>query len=581
MAQPNADLQRTTVPSFSILSNGTALDVSQLVGISISTEIGKIPQAEVVLNDGSLSKRTFEISSTDHFIPGTELEIKAGYQQTNKSLFKGVVVKHGIRTTLSQNSTLTIELKHALYKAALTRKSGIFMKQKDSDTLDSILGKYAGEKSVDDTQTEHLQMVQMNCTDWDFINLRAEANNLLVLPKLEKTELKKPDTSADEKVTLEFGVSLIEADLELDNRVAFEDFEGQTWDVAEQEISLASPTITGLSETGNLPASDLSTKAKHETYVVRNGASLVGNELIGVLNAQKSRSLLSKIRGVVKCEGTSEIQIGDMVKLAGLGNRFNGKAFVTGVMHDIAPGRWFTTLQIGLNPDAFLDRFTDVNEKPAGGLLPAVNGLQIGVVSKIVAEQDEPNILVKIPITTAQEEGVWARVARLDAGSKRGAIFHPEENDEVILGFVNDDPRQAVILGMLNSSKNAVPDELKAAEENPVKGFITKGELKLLFDDKKGIITIQTPQGKVVIDDDQKSITIDDKSNKNSITLSKKGIEIECDKDLTISARGNIKIKGKKVEIKASGSLSAEGSGGASLKSNGVTEIKGTTVNIN
>ncbi|RRB07759.1 type VI secretion system tip protein VgrG [Larkinella rosea] len=581
MAQPNADLPHTTVPSFSILSDGTALDVSQVVSLSISTEIGKIPQAEVVLNDGSMAKRTFEISSTNRFIPGSVLEIKAGYQQTNKSIFKGVVVKHGIRTTLSQNSTLTIELKHALYKAALTRKSGIFMKQKDSDTLDSILGTYAVEKSVEDTQTEHLQMVQMNCTDWDFVNLRAEANNLLVLPKPEKTEIKKPETSAPEKVTLEFGVSLIEADLELDNRVAFENFEGQTWDSAEQEISSASSTLTGLSETGNLPASELASKANHHSYVVRNGASLAENELIEVLNTQKSRSLLSKIRGIVKCEGTSDVQIGDMVKLAGLGDRFNGKALVTGVMHDIGPGRWFTTLQIGLNAESFLDRFSDVNEKPAGGLLPAVNGLQVGIVSTIIPEQDEPNILVRIPITTAREEGVWARVARLDAGSNRGAVFHPEENDEVILGFVNDDPRQAVILGMLNSSKNNVPDELKAAQDNPVKGFITRSELKLLFDDKKGIITLETPQGKVVIDDDRKSITINDDSNQNSITLSDKGITIECGKDLTISARGNVKIEGKKVEIKASGSLSAEGSGGVSLKSNGITEIKGSMVNIN
>jgi Rhs element Vgr protein len=581
MPQPNADLQRTTVPSFSILSNGTALDASQVVGISISTEIGKIPQAEIVLNDGSLAKRTFEISSAKDFIPGTELEIKAGYQQNNKSIFKGAIVKHGIRTSFSQNSTLTLELKHVIYKAALKRKSGIFMKQKDSDTLDTILGDYKVEKTVEDTQTEHLQMVQMNCTDWDFINLRAEANNLLVLPKLKQIEIKKPATSATEKVTLEYGVSLIEADLELDNRVTFEDFEGETWDIAEQEISSASPTIAGLAEIGNLSASDLASKAKHDTFVFRDGVSLLENEAVSVLNTKKSRSMLSKIRGVVKCEGTNEVQIGDMVKLAGLGDRFNGNAFVTGVMHEIAPGRWFTTFQVGLNPERFMDRFEDVNEKPAGGLLPAVNGLQIGIVSKIIPEQDEPNILVKIPITSAQEEGVWARVARLDAGDQRGSIFHPEENDEVILGFINDDPRHAVILGMLNSSKNAVPDELKAARENPVKGFITKGTLKFLFDDKKKIITIQTLKGKVVIDDDQKSITINDDSNENSITLSDQGITLKCKKDLTISATGNVKIEGKQVEIKASGSLSAEGSGGASIKSNGVTEIKGTTVNIN
>ena len=580
MPQPNANLKSTSLPSFTILSSGIALDTSQVISIRVSTEIGRIPEAEIILSDGNVAKQTFGVSTKDDFTPGNELEIKLGYHQKNNSIFKGNIIKHGIRTSSGQNSTLTVELKHSIYKATLQRKNGVFLKSKDGDTIDTILGKYGIQKSVETTQLEHQQMIQMNSSDWDFVNMRAEANNLLVFPKLSKIEIKKIETGL-EKIELSYGKSIIDVDLEMDNRVDFEDFTAKTWNPAEQKFIESNPTVAGLTEIGNLSASVLASKAKHSKFLFNNGATLKANEVVGVLNAQKSKSILSKIRGNIKCEGTSEVEIGDTIKLSGLGERFNGKAYVTGVLHEISAGRWFTTFQVGLNPERFIDRYSDVNEKPASGLLPAVNGLQIGKVAKIISENDEPTVLVKIPIASEGSDAVWARVARLDAGNKRGSIFHPEEGDEVILGFINDDPRQAIILGMLNSSKNIVPEKLKAADKNPIKGFVTRSELKLLFDDDKKILTIETPKGKIEINDDKKTIIIKDDSNKNTITLSDKGVAIECEKDLSISAKGNIKIEGKKVEIKAKSSFSAEGSSGASVKSNGTTDIKGSTVNIN
>ena len=37
-----------------------------------------------------------------------------------------------------------------------------------------------------------------------------------------------------------------------------------------------------------------------------------------------------------------------------------------------------------------------------------------------------------------------------DAGENRGSFWRPEIGDEVVLGFLNSDPRDAIILGMLN-----------------------------------------------------------------------------------------------------------------------------------
>ena len=44
---------------------------------------------------------------------------------------------------------------------------------------------------------------------------------------------------------------------------------------------------------------------------------------------------------------------------------------------------------------------------------------------------------------------IWARMIFEDAGNNRGKIFWPEKDDEVIIGFLNSDPRNPIVLGSL------------------------------------------------------------------------------------------------------------------------------------
>ena len=177
-------------------------------------------------------------------------------------------------------------------------------------------------------------------------------------------------------------------------------------------------------------------------------------------------------------------------------------------------------------------------------------------------------------------EGIWARIALLDAGKERGSFFMPEIKDEVVVGFINGDPRDAVILGMMNSSNKPAP--LVPDDDNDEKGFITRSKMKILFNDKKKTLLLQTPGGKEILmdDDDKKIIRIKDEHN-NRIELTKDGIVIESCKDFKLKASSDIKGEAVNVELKGSGNFKGEGSGGAKLSSSGMTEVKGSMVNIN
>ncbi|HSF56048.1 MAG TPA: hypothetical protein VLA71_19990, partial [Algoriphagus sp.] len=151
--------------------------------------------------------------------------------------------------------------------------------------------------------------------------------------------------------------------------------------------------------------------------------------------------------------------------------------------------------------------------------------------------------------------------------------------DEVIVGFINEDPRDPVILGKLYSS--AKPAPFTQNDDNHQKGIVTRSQLKLVFDDEKKSISIETPNGnKITLSDDEGSILLEDE-NGNKVTLSSDGISLDSAKDIILKASGDVKIEGTGIEIKASAQMKAEGGSGAEFSSSGSTKVKGSIVQIN
>ncbi len=242
-------------------------------------------------------------------------------------------------------------------------------------------------------------------------------------------------------------------------------------------------------------------------------------------------------------------------------------------------GNWTTSVQFGL-PSTWFSQQQNFNALPAAGMLPAINGLQIGVVTQL--EQDPENefrIKVRIPIISNDEDGIWAHQAKSYAGNEYGFCFAPEIGDEVVVGFLNEDPRKPVVLGVLHSSGKASP--LSLADDNFQKGIVSKNGLKIIWDDEKKIISITTPGGhQIKLDDDAKKISMAD-SHQNKIEMSDQGITLQSSKNIKLSAQQHVEVEGINVQCKASGKFAAEGNAGAEVKTSSIAVLKGSLVQIN
>ena len=91
LSQTLPGTQNTDLVTFTIKANGEAIGTQyQVASINISKEVNRIPMAKIVIYDGDAAAQDFSISNEETFVPGTEIEITAGYHSEETTVFNGI-----------------------------------------------------------------------------------------------------------------------------------------------------------------------------------------------------------------------------------------------------------------------------------------------------------------------------------------------------------------------------------------------------------------------------------------------------------------------------------------------------------
>ena len=272
-------------------------------------------------------------------------------------------------------------------------------------------------------------------------------------------------------------------------------------------------------------------------------------------------------------------------------NAFSGEFLLSSVEHIYRPG------------EDFLTRFVAGPHRPTGlvdtlGNAPHDPGLNhTQLIPAIVTNCDDPDKLGRIKVkyigVPGSVQSGWARMATVGAGLNRGIVFLPEINDEVIIGFEGGDIRRPVVLGGLYNGKDTPPPEpLKQAQgETNVRRLVGKQGNFIEFGDgtgdtenhvklaMKGSSELRIGKDQTTLDTKGKPlkitvgsavVEIDDKGN---VKISGDTISLKATKDLTleglnvtVKATQKIAVSGNIGEVKAMGQLNLEATGQASLK---------------
>ena len=580
-----------------IRSNGAALpDSHGLISLTVGKGVNKLSTARLMFADGDMPSQTFELSDADTLAPGAAIEIEAGYGDTTALIFAGVVVRHGIQIFGNNDSRLVVECRHAAFPLTLARSSGNYVATTDGDAITAILGAANIAAEVAATAATYDDLVQFHSSDWDFVLARAAANGLVVITGDQGVTVKAPATATEPVLCVTYGIDLISFEGDIDARTQFAEVSSISWDPATQEVAQQQATPVDLGLQGDLDANTLAKVGGIATLRLQTAVPLATSALKACAQARQLQAALARVRGHLRFPGSALAVPGATMTLAGVGKRFSGKLFIGAVDHVIADGEWLTDVEFGLAPEWSAPSGQSVGPDAASGLLPGASGLHIGVVSKLDEDPAGQNrVQVIMPVSQNKTLGVWARLASAYGSDAVGAFFIPEIGDEVIVGYFNNDPCNPVVLASLYSSKRAPPYPLTA--DNFIKAIVTKGLLKVEFDDDKKVLTLLTPAGNtVVMSDDAKSIVMTDQRG-NKVALDDKGILLDSPFDVVLKAGGKITLdaganieataaadlqqSAQNISSKASMSLVAKGASSAELSASGQVTVKGALVAIN
>ena len=597
--QHNAEL------NYEIMLDGEAVDAG-LVALSVTSRINKIPRARLELNyrqmdtEGATERNytlqgasTFEAekpAKQANFLPGKRIRINLGRGHSTEEVFTGYITKQQIVAKNNGSLMLYIDCKHAANKMTLAKRTRFLhhdannggsanskIDKVDDDTMLKHIveeGDYKLRLNIKDDaleQFDHENMLQYNCSDWDFLMMRAEATGRVCQVQGDTIQLLRPELQPTASFEIELGENLLEYEAEYDETRLAEKVQLASWEIDNQGLQMAAE----INASNNSEANEI-----QDDIYLNYGGDLDTKEARAWVKNQLMRQERGKILGTAKILGTTQIKPADTITIKGFNSVWDRDAFVAGVKHVVRAGAWYVYVQCGLNSQSHAETF-NLGKTTRSTLVPTTHGLLYG---KVVGykESEEGHELLEIEIPTANEkhqsQSIYARLATFSAGENGGAVFRPYPDDEVVIGFIDNDPRFPIVLGALYNSKKP-PYDLSNDKQVEVGFSINKWKISIHEEDKK--MTIASPNGQHICLDDTDS----DKNillafnDSNSIKITEQGIDIKASK-LTLNGEQGVEIGGAKIEAKADASVKLEG-GQIDLEGKATATLKGQITQIN
>ena len=221
------------------------------------------------------------------------------------------------------------------------------------------------------------------------------------------------------------------------------------------------------------------------------------------------------------------------------------------------------------------DQLYSMMEQTGGTGGQPATGMTIAKVTN-VNDEEKLNRVKCLPLGEKNdaEETEWCYVMAPMGGKECGTFFFPQVDDLVILGYLNGDIHNPLVLGALWTSETTPPYTIQDGKVQDY-SIKTPKKIELLFhdeDDKFKASLTMPSEAALTLDDEKKSITIKDKEDKNSLTmdLDKGEITLKAEKKLTLSVGSN------SITIEDSGKITIKGDADISIQSGANLTLKGT-----
>lgn len=164
-------------------------------------------------------------------------------------------------------------------------------------------------------------------------------------------------------------------------------------------------------------------------------------------------------------------------------------------------------------------------------------------IAEVVSVQDPDNLsrvqvrLVNFDGVADQDAPLWARVAVPFAGKNRGAFMLPDVGDEVLVSFINRDPRYPVVVGGLWNGDAGAPETLGGDRIDRWTIVGKAGTRIAIVEESEGaLISFKTPNGVSGELTDKSGGKIEFKAAGTTITVDSSGVSVQTPSKVNVQA---------------------------------------------
>jgi phage protein D len=339
-------MPRADLPDLSVRVNGSALPVAaeaDLRSVTVQEDLQALSMFTLNLHNWDDERLRVSWSDNPLFAIGNEVEIWLGYVGDIHQVMLAEITSLEPMFTAGQPPLLAVRGYDHRHRLARGRKTRTFVQMKDSAIAGQIAREAGLRARVDATTVTLSYVIQSNQSDWDFLQRRASLIGYEIYVRNKVLYFRSPQITEPSADSLSLGEDITEFSPRLSSLTQTATVTVRSWDVRQKMAVVASERASprlGGRESGYSVAR-AAFGASTEAILGQPARNVP--EAGSIAKGQFGTVALGYVEGEVVAYGRPQLHAGTVVDIAGAGQKFSGRYYVTSVTHTLTREHGYET----------------------------------------------------------------------------------------------------------------------------------------------------------------------------------------------------------------------------------------------
>jgi len=339
-------MPRADLPDLNVRVNGSALPLAaeaDLRSVTVQEDLAALNMFTLELHNWDDERLRVSWSDSALFAVGNEVEIWLGYVGDISRVMLAEITSLEPVFTADGPPLLLVRGYDHRHRLARGRKTRTFAQMKDSAIAGQLAREAGLRAQVDPTEVTLSYVIQSNQSDWDFLRRRASLIGYEIYVRDKVLYFRAPPITQPPADKLSLGADITEFSPRLSSLTQAAVVAVRGWDVKQKKAVTASVRAAP-----GLGGAELG-------YSVARGAfGASATAILGqpardlpqagpIAQGQFSTGSLAYVEGEVVGYGRPRLRAGTVVDIAGAGQKFSGRYYVTSVTHSLTKEQGYQT----------------------------------------------------------------------------------------------------------------------------------------------------------------------------------------------------------------------------------------------